>query len=212
MTYRVRRSSEVEVAEADDGIRLFMRDAEGYERVVFAELIIPDVLNTYGDLHTRESVKEFAYGFMLTGFGIDVEHDEIDRPSLSVVESFIAREGDPDFIEGSWVMGVHVGDDDLWGQVCSGTLNGFSYQGWVSGLWVEVAVSDQVTRYGTTQPDMYDGHTHGFFVLLTAEGSVIGGGTTSSEGHIHVISNHTFTQETENHIHIFNHVTGIGGL
>ena len=189
------------------------KDEEGFERIVYAEVIIPDSLNTYGDFHTRESVREFAYGFMLNGFGVDVDHDEVDlSESLQVVESFIAREGDQDFIQGAWVVGMYVGDDTVWQRIRNGELNGYSYQAWVNGLDVEVEVPDQITRFGQTQPSLDDGHVHDFFILTNEDLNIFAGGTTEVNGHTHDIRRHTFTEKADEHSHIFNFVQGIGGL
>ena len=71
-----------------------------------------------------------AYGFMQKGITdhIDLNHDGVHCGAV-VVESFIAREGDPDFIPGSWVVGVHVPDNDTWNLIKTGELNGFSLEG-----------------------------------------------------------------------------------
>jgi hypothetical protein len=194
-------------------IRLFKKDEEGFERIVFAEVIIPDALNSHGDLHTRESVKEFAYSFMLNKFGVDVDHDEEDvSDSLTVVESFIVRDGDPDFIPGAWVVGMYIGDDEVWQAIRNGELNGYSYQAWVEALPIDVTVQADVTRFGTTQPDLEDGHTHEFFAMLDTEGYLIAGGTTETNGHSHMIRRHTFTEKEAGHSHIFNIVKGVGGI
>lgn len=212
------RSDEDPYGEIEPGadigavVRLFKRDEEGYERVVFAEVIIPDVPNVYGDFHTADSVKEFAYGFMLSGFGVDVRHEEVNIDSLVVVESFIAREGDPDFIQGAWVIGMYIGDDDTWEQIRNGDLNGFSYQALVNALPISIEVPDQITRTGETEPDLEDGHTHTYVVVLDDDGRVIAGGTSETDGHSHTIRNHTFTEKEDGHSHIFNFVKGEGGL
>jgi hypothetical protein len=189
------------------------KDDGGFERLVFAEVLIPEVPNTYGDYHTRESVRQFAYGFAMSGYGIDVDHDNDDvSQSVYVVESFIARAGDPDFIEGAWVVGMHIKDDDLWQRILDGEINGYSYEALMYRHPIGLEVPDVHTRYGTTQPDVYDGHTHDFFVLLEENGQVMTGGTTVTDGHAHTISSHTFTDRVLGHSHIYNFVKGSGGL
>lgn len=192
---------------------IVVKDENGFERVAFAEVIIPDSLNVYGDFHTKESVKEFAYGFMMGGFGIDVDHDEVDvsGDKIQVVESFIARPNDPDFIEGSWVVGILVKDDDLWDKILNGEINGFSYQAIVRRLAdVEVVVPIDKVRYGNTQPDPMDGHYHSFVVVLDDNERPVSGGTSVVNGHSHNISQHTFTDKAHEHVHIYNYVQAIG--
>lgn len=196
-------------------IRLIQPDSDGFERIVFGEVLIPDTPNVYGDFHTKQSVQEFAYGFMLNGFGINHEHDNPDiSDEVSIVESFIARPGDPDFIVGSWVLGVFVGRDSVWQAVLNGEVNGFSYEAMVKFFELDLIVPHETTRYGVTEPALSDGHTHEYFVLLDQTGRVITGGTSFADGHSHTISQHTFTDEgdLDGHIHIINVVVGEDGL
>ena len=188
-------------------LRLPQPDSDGFERIVFGEVLIPDEPNVFGDFHTRQSVREFAYGFMLNGFGINHEHDNPDiSDEVSIIETFIAREGDPTFIVGSWVLGVFVGKDEVWQAILDGEVNGFSYEAMVKFFALDLIVPNETTRYGVTEPALTDGHQHGFFVLLDRDGRVITGGTTFVNGHAHPISQHTFTDEggADAHTHIFN--------
>lgn len=191
---------------------VILPDEQGFERIVFAEVIIPDVPNVYGDFHTRRSVRDFAYGFMINGFRTDVEHDNIDRAGkVHVVESFIAREGDPDFIPGAWVVGLYIPDDELWGMVLNNELNGYSYEAYTSTTPIELTVPSTNTVVGTTQPNPADQHTHEFLVVLGDDGRPIFGVTSLSEGHRHPITVHTFTDRAAGHSHIYNFLQGSGG-
>ena len=187
-----------------------LKDADGFERLVFAEVLIPDAPNTYGDYHTKESIREFSYGFMINGFLKDIDHDNVDRQDLYVIESFIAREGDPTFVEGSWVVGMYVEADDVWQKILSGELNGYSYEALVSTFNVDVKIQSDNSRYGVTEQDPYDGHTHEFFIWLDDEGKFMFGGTSVSNGHSHTISSHTVTDEAFEHTHRFNFVVSEG--
>lgn len=192
--------------------KVITKDADGFERIVFGEVIIPDVPNVYGDFHTKESVREFAYGFMMNGFGIDLHHDNNDvTGKVKVLESFIARPGDPDFIEGSWVVGVHIPDDDTWQMVLDSELNGFSYEAFIYVVNTVIDVPDDIIYSGTTEPHKFDGHTHQFFVVLDESGRPVLGGTSYSQGHMHPITHHTFTDTAFEHSHIYNFVVGSGG-
>lgn len=195
------------LAQAD---KLVRRDE--FERLVFAEVLVPDTLNTYGDYHTKESIRNFAYEFMKRGFIVDVNHDRFDvSASVRIVESFIARSNDPDFIPGSWVIGMYVGDDDIWNKILRGEINGFSYEAMVQFMPVEMEVPYQPVFYGKTNADLNDGHVHRFTVFLDPEGHVVGGGTDVVNGHSHTIRGHTFTELAAGHSHIFNYVQPYGG-
>jgi len=198
--------------DEETGVFHFRQDADGYQRMVYAEVIIPDVPNTAGDFHTKESVRDFAYGFMVSGFDLDIDHDNVARGDLKVIESFIARDDDPDFIPGSWVVGVYVGDDEVWEAIRSGEINGYSWEGMIKYLEAEVEMLADVSRYGRTEKDLTDGHTHEFVAIVDANGRVTAGGTTEVNGHSHTIRSHTFTESADGHSHIFNIVVGDGGI
>lgn len=184
---------------------ILTRDSQGFERIVFGEVLIPNEPNVYGDFHTELSVREFAYGFMAYGFGVNHEHDNPDiSDRVHIVESFIARPGDPDFIVGSWVLGVLIKDDEVWQAVLDGDVNGFSYEALVNFFELDLIVPNETTRYGRTEPDLDDQHAHDFFVLLDQDGRVITGGTSFDQDHAHPISQHTFTDAADGHVHIFN--------
>lgn len=192
--------------------KLIIKDNEGFERIVFAEVLIPDTPNTYGDYHTKENIREIAYTFMVKGFKRDVNHNNVDvSESVHVIESFIARQGDPDFIEGSWVVGMLIQDDGIWEDIKQGRINGYSWEGYATFLPIEIVMPDEVTRTGQTEPDLEDGHYHHYFVLLDDDGRVIAGGTTVTNGHSHTISGHTKTEIAQGHRHRYNFLYGENG-
>jgi len=202
----------IDIVEENREIRFIKKDDQGFYRIVYAEVIIPNSINVEGDFHTEESVREFAYGFALNGYGLDIGHDNYDREDIYPVEYFIARENDPDFVPGSWVVGLYIGNDDIWQQIMNNELNGYSYEALVKSLPIEISVPSDATRYGVTEPNLYDGHVHNFFVILDDDGRVIVGGTDEQEGHSHLIRYHTFTEEFDGHVHTFNFVKGEGGI
>lgn len=177
-----------------------------------AEVIVPEVPNVYGDFWTVEAVKQAAYMFMEKGFGIDVEHNEKDGTgSWYVVESFIARPGDPDFIPGSWVVGLRIHDPVMWQAILDGEINGFSFQGMVLFLEAVLHTEDNMVRQGVTEPDINDGHTHLFAVVVDENNRPITGGTSDTNGHTHDIITHTVTGEAAGHVHRYNLVYGREG-
>lgn len=186
------------------------KDGDEWERVVFAEVLIPNVPNVFGDLWSPAAVREAAYEFMRQGYGIDVDHDNVDVSGpVHVVESFIVRAGDTDFIEGSWVVAMRVEDDTLWQKILDNEINGYSYEATVNFLaGIFVDETDDGTRTGYTEPDPYDGHRHAFAVLVDANNRPLSGGTDEVDGHSHTISTHTVTDESDGHSHRFNLVTG----
>lgn len=191
-------------------IKTVVRSEDGWDRLVFAEVLVPDVPNVFNDYWTKDAIRRAAYMFMMRGFGIDVEHDNVDimGGGAYVIESFIARPGDPDFIEGSWVVGMHITDDTLWQDVLDGKINGFSYEASVEFFSAVLEVTDDGVRTGVTEPDPFDGHTHHFMVLVDETNRPVSGGTSEELGHSHTISTHTVTDETDDHVHRYNLVQG----
>lgn len=191
---------------------LRLRDDREYEQVVFAEVLIPETPNVYGDYWTRDAIREAAYMFAKTGYGIDIDHDNLDRTGqVYVVESFIARQNDPDFIEGSWVIGMKIEDDTIWQAVLDGEINGYSYEAVVKFMHAILTMVDDGVRVGFTEPDLDDGHVHEFMVMVDENGRPIEGGTSETDGHSHTISSHTVTDEAEGHKHRYNLVSGKDG-
>ena len=189
------------------------KNEDGFEHIAFAEVLVPDKPNVYGDFHTKESVRDFAYGFMVGGFSIDVEHDNNDvTGKVHVVESFIARPGDPDFVEGAWVVGIYVPDDELWQDILDNKINGFSYEALVSAIQATVDVPDIRVRTGITEPDPFDGHTHYFTIVLGDDERPYMGGTSYTNGHVHSISTHTYTDDAFEHKHRYNFIDGKDGM
>lgn len=195
-----------------NSVKLVTRGTPEWERVVMAEVLVPETPNVFNDYWTRENIRLAAYEFMKRGFGIDIEHDNIDVTGQAhVVESFIARANDPDFIEGSWVVGMYIADDALWQSILDGEINGYSYEALVSFLTATLQIVDDGVRQGVTEPDPFDGHTHIFMVMVDMSNRPIDGGTSETNGHSHTISSHTVTDEANGHVHRYNLVTGKDG-
>lgn len=198
---------------ADSEIRLHLRNDKQFDRVVYAEVLVPDTPNVYGDYWTKEKIREAAYAFMERGFGIDVEHDNLDRTgAVSVVEAFVARDDDSVFVPGAWVVGMKINDDTIWEGVLSGDINGYSYEAMVTFLAATLSYEESGTRAGTTEADPIDGHTHEYLVIVDEAGRTKSGGTSETNGHSHTISGATVTDEADGHTHRFNIVKGTGGI
>lgn len=189
----------------DPDVRLVVREDKQWEKYVMAELLIPDVVNNWGDIYTRESIRRFAEAYAEKGYGMDINHDneDVNKTKCYVVESFIARAGDPDFVEGSWVLGVKVIDDDLWNDILDGTINGFSYEAMVKATAVTFEGLENVQVFGTTEPHPIDGHTHDYLILLDLFNNPLEGATSETDGHSHRITAHTVTEVDSGHNHRF---------
>lgn len=176
-------------------------------QIVWGEVYAPDVPDSQHDVMSSTEILKMAYSWMAKSNTrcIDKNHDQ-EVTNAFVVESFIARKGDPDFIEGAWVVGVHIPDPALWEKVKKGELNGFSMQGRSAIVGTrEVTVPAEVT--GLTKAEC--GHSHNFSVAYAPDGEFIGGCTDEVDGHFHVIRRGTVTEEANGHVHKFDYVRGV---
>ena len=183
------------------------------KQLAYGEVYIPMVPDSQGDFMTAAEIEKMAHGFMMDGLlrGVDTEHDLEDNGSV-VVESFIARKGDPDFIEGSWVAVVKV-TDELWPLVKSGELGGFSMYGKGERVptYITIEVPDDGIVKGET--DSAEDHTHVFMLRFDDAGNFLGGQTNEVNGHSHGIKKGTVTEdagpEGQEHRHRFSFVEAL---
>ena len=100
------------------------------QQIVFGEVYVPDRRDTDGNFMTAETIEKMAHDFLTNKRNAQISkaHDG-NTDKGCVVESFIAREGDPDFAAGAWVVGVHVPDARIWKSIEDGELTGFSIEG-----------------------------------------------------------------------------------
>jgi len=112
------------------------------KQIVFGEVYVPNVRDTDGNFMTADTIEKMAHDFLANkkNSQISKSHDGMSDKGC-VVESFIARDGDPDFATGSWVVGVHVPDVEVWSQIEKGELTGFSIEG--TGNLIEEEVTDE---------------------------------------------------------------------
>lgn len=102
------------------------------KRIVTGIVYEPDVLDAHEEFMTAEEIEKSAHQFLKDYRNIDKQHDFV-AGQAEVVESWIAKEvgklGEQDIKKGSWLMSVHVPDDDTWGEIKKGELTGFSMGG-----------------------------------------------------------------------------------
>lgn len=123
----------------DDGPREQFRKFDLEKRLVYAEVYLPDVEDAHGHSMTRDEIEKMAHGFLKNArtMQIDINHDNRTDYGCYMVESFIARDGDPDYAAGAWVGVVKVLNDDVWKKIKEGEITGFSFEG--MGYLVEEA-------------------------------------------------------------------------
>lgn len=112
-------------------INATFRKALEEKHLVYAEVYLPDIEDAHGHQMTREEIEEMAHGFLKNArtTQIDLNHDNKTGYGCYMVESFIARDGDPDYAPGAWVAAVKVENPEVWKMIKSGEITGFSFEG-----------------------------------------------------------------------------------
>src|SRR5271167_2279717 len=118
--------------------------------------MVPD---SQGDFCTAPEIENMAYNFMKgqRQYNVDTEHN-LTKNETCVIESFIARPGDPDFQPGSWVVGMHVADPKTWAGIEKGDLNALSMYG--SGTRDDVVIEIEIPDDGIVKGDTHDNAGH----------------------------------------------------
>lgn len=106
------------------------------KRIVIGAVYVPydendeSTIDSHGHACLEEDIEKAAYQFMkdLNNYNIDQQHNFTTGYGY-VVESYIAKAGDPLFKKGTWVLGVKVTNDDTWSSVEKGEITGFSLAG-----------------------------------------------------------------------------------
>lgn len=176
------------------------------QQIVYGEVYAPDRPDAQNEYMNREEIRKMAHEFLRSGRmdQIDVLHNNRVVKGCSVVESFVADEGDPRFIPGSWVVGVHIPDRELWERVKKGEINGFSMEAFVSRHEKEVEIEVPPVLTGKTSKS--EDHDHTFYVAYDEKGQFKGGITDTINGHYHRIVAGTHTEEADGHTHRFSAV------
>lgn len=180
---------------------------EDWRQIVYAEVYAPNVLDTHNDFMMAETIEKMAHTFLKTKSqrNIDVMHNNV-LVNACIVESFIARDDDKVFTPKSWVVGIHIEDEDIWQAILDGKLNGLSVEAFTNfdEKVVEVTLPDVVK--GVTSK--VKSHIHQFTARYDNKGNFIGGITDVVDGHSHTITHATVTDFSEEHNHTFDSIEG----
>lgn len=184
-------------------MEFLIRKTDDELQIVYGEVYAPGIPDSQGDFMTEITVRKMAHSFLanLYGRNIDKEHNNIETGSV-VVESFIARSGDPDFLAEAWVIGLHVPDIELWAEIKKGDLNGFSFQAEVKTRKAVITVELPEILEGVTSKS--EGHDHKFIIDYDNDGVFLGGKTDVVDGHYHGIIRGTITEKSNDHIHRYS--------
>lgn len=194
-------------------LQVIFKKENAKERLVYSEVYAPLRPDSDGEFMDAEGIRKMAFEFMKTMKldSVDSYHNNDLVTGCCVVESFIARKDDPDFMEGAWVVGMHVDNDDMWEKIEKGEINGFSLEALVQKDTVDVEMEIPPVILGKTMKAELadDDHIHTFYVAYSDEGKFLGGQTDTVDGHYHSIRRGSVTEKSEDHAHKFSHLEDI---
>lgn len=184
---------------------LTLKKFDADRQLVWAEVYAPNFPDSDGDFASAEVIEQMAFDFLKKGrtAQVDVNHDN-KLYNCYVVESFIVRHDSDLFIPESWVVGIHVDNDEIWQKVKDGDLNGFSME--VNAVSREVEVEINIPERIIGKTNEVAGHSHKFTVKFDEDGKFLGGETDVVDGHSHIIRGGTVTEVTGGHQHTFSFV------
>lgn len=200
------KALEGKVKDQESAIRVSeIKSIDKEKQIVYGLVYEPYTLDSHGDMMLPEEIEKMAHRYMEIkelDKTIDVNHDGV-AIRAHPVSSYIATKDDPNFSEGSWVLGVKVKDPSIWRDIKSGKLNGFSFEAYVYKYPAVVEYEYSRNNFGKTAET--EGHYHLYFAELSEDGTIIGGRTTTDNGHAHEIRFGTATEEagTPPHRHRF---------
>ena len=103
------------------------------ERIVYGVVYEPDSTDAQGDAASAREIKKAAYRFMEEAQVFKVNHQGSNVP-VKILENFLAPTtfsvGKKKIKKGSWVLVTRVLDDNVWEDIKSGKLTGYSMAGY----------------------------------------------------------------------------------
>lgn len=91
--------------------------------------------DTQNDVYSKTDVRAACHVWMEYYGALDLMHNwrSLGKENVRVLECYIApcafKSGDDDVVEGSWMLGIRVVNDDLWEAIKTGEIGAFSIGG-----------------------------------------------------------------------------------
>lgn len=185
-----------------------IRPENDYQQLVYGVVAYSTVLSTEGLYISNDAMQFMAHRFLIDfakgNAHIDVEHDN-KKIEAYLYESFVTGSNPPkDFPANAWIAGVYVEDRGIWQAVLDSKINAFSAQFLCFLNEVEVKYTVPKILTGVTEPDMKDGHTHTYMILIDeVTGRILSGFTSIDSFHNHEIKGFSAVNFAKNHTHKF---------
>lgn len=120
--------------EFEAKVRLLpIEKAEEEERIVFGVVLEPNEVDAQGDTISAEEIRQTAHEWLAKYQNRGFMHRKLVNGKVRIYESYIAPAnltiGGQKVKKGTWLLMYHVPDDEIWQQIKSGKLTGFSMGG-----------------------------------------------------------------------------------
>lgn len=183
-----------------------IKKIDGEQQIIFAEVYAPNIPDSQSHYMSALEIEKTAHNFMknMRLKKVDSEHD-FEESGNYLVESFIARKGDPTFIPGSWVVGIKIEDKNQWEEIKNNDFNGLSLAGMArtaDTVELELEVPDLLK--GDTHEN--NNHKHVFSITLSEDGKISSGSTDIVDNHSHDIKKGVVTEDFNGHSHRFSYL------
>lgn len=126
--------SEVDKGDPDFTMLVPIVKQDVAKQEIYSVVLEPYVRDAQGDWETPDEIEKACHVWMENWNAHNIRHKGEIHKGIRTIENYIAPAdftlGDQDVRKGSWVMGVHIVDPDVWQQVEKGELNGFSIEGY----------------------------------------------------------------------------------
>ena len=105
--------------------------ADDEKRIVYGVVLEPDTRDLQGDVLGIDTIEEAAHKYLIASRLVGDSHSR--SAAAEVVESYLApadiQLGGQSISKGTWIMGVHITDEEMWRAVKAGEYTGFSIGG-----------------------------------------------------------------------------------
>lgn len=124
-------SASAEPIQTAKRISKIMKTAE--ERFVLGVVLEPETKDSQSDIYSHDEVRKAAHEYMEKAGNLGKQHSELANDKMKILETYIAPadfELDGEKVQkGTWLMGIRIINDELWGAVKKGDFTGFSIGG-----------------------------------------------------------------------------------
>ncbi|MHB1843390.1 MAG: XkdF-like putative serine protease domain-containing protein, partial [Deltaproteobacteria bacterium] len=105
----------------------------GEERFVLGIVLEPETVDAQNDVYSAAEVREAAHQFLEEYGNIGLMHRGLVNDQVKILESYVAptefEMSGTKIKKGTWLLAVHVLDDELWAKVKDGAIGGYSIGG-----------------------------------------------------------------------------------